>query len=123
VGELVAELRATYGANLPLVPHKQFGQTACPGNYDLNRINQVASTKVARAEDQFGQAHDKTAAPPPVPVHQPTPVVPPVPPTPLPATPDKLDRIGAKVDANNALLTQILELLKGLIATVTRIFK
>lgn len=122
VGELVAELRATYG-NLPLVPHKQFGQTACPGNYDLNRINQVASTKIARAEDQFGQAHDKTAPAPVAPAPQPTPVVPPVAPTPLPTVPDKLDRIGAKVDANNALLTQILELLKGLVATVTRIFK
>lgn len=61
VAELVAELRATYG-NLPLVPHKQFAQTSCPGNYDLNRINQIAATKVARAEDQFGMAKDKVDA-------------------------------------------------------------
>jgi len=63
VGELVAELRATYG-NLPLVPHKQFVATACPGDYDLNRINAVAATKVARAEDQFGLAQNKIQAPP-----------------------------------------------------------
>lgn len=63
VGELVAELRATYG-NLPLVPHNQYAQTACPGNYDLNRINQVAATKFARAEDEFGLAHNKADIPP-----------------------------------------------------------
>lgn len=54
VGELVAELRATYG-NLPLVPHKQFYVTRCPGNYDLNRINSVAATKIADKNAQFGQ--------------------------------------------------------------------
>lgn len=58
VGELIAELRATYG-DLQLVPHKQFIATTCPGNYDLNRLNQVAATKIARAEDQFGLAKDK----------------------------------------------------------------
>lgn len=44
VGELIAQIRNKYG-NLPLVPHKQYVATACPGNYDLNRLNQVADTK------------------------------------------------------------------------------
>lgn len=59
VGELVAELRATYG-NLPLMKHSDVVKTRCPGNYDLNRVNQVAANKIARAEDQFGTARDKT---------------------------------------------------------------
>lgn len=122
VGELVAELRATYG-NLPLVPHKQFAATACPGNYDLNRINQVASTKFARGEDQFGLARNKDVPTPP-PVVVPPVIVNPPAPTPLPTpAPDKLDRIGAKIDANTNLLNEILTLLKGLIQKVTNIFK
>ena len=35
VAEVIAQLRSIYG-NLPLVPHKQFVATACPGNYDLS---------------------------------------------------------------------------------------
>lgn len=117
IAELIAELRREYG-NLPLVPHKQFSATACPGNYDLARLDREASRKVASAD--FGKSTNPVVTPAPSPViTQPTPI----PPTPLPPAPDKLDRIGAKVDANNALLTQILSLLQGLIATITRIFK
>ena len=118
VGELVAELRATYG-NLPLMKHSDVYNTRCPGNYDLNRINAVAATKLARAEDQFGLAQNKPA---PAPVVTPAPATIPTP-TPLPTEPDKLDRLGAKVDTNTALLNQILALLKGLVDTITRIFK
>lgn len=66
VGELVAELRATYG-NLPLMKHSDVVNTRCPGNYDLARIDYVASTKVAKATDQYGMAQNKTATPPPPP--------------------------------------------------------
>lgn len=62
VGELVAELRATYG-NLPLIGHSSVVATACPGNYDLNRINAVAATKIAKASDPFGLAVSKTVTP------------------------------------------------------------
>lgn len=113
IAELIAELRLEYG-NLPLVPHKQFAQTACPGNYDLARLDREARAK--RAGKDFGMSK----SPSPV-VTQPTPV----PPTPLPSqpAPDKLDRIGAQVDANNALLKQILSLLTGLVTKITAIFK
>lgn len=98
VAELIAELRLEYG-NLPLVPHKQFSKTACPGNYDLARLDREARAKIASKD--FGQSSNPAPAPtPPV-----------VAPTPVPPAPDKLDRIGAKVDENNALLKQILALL------------
>lgn len=48
VGELIAQIRNKYG-NLPLVPHKQFVATACPGNYDLNRLNTVANSKQVKS--------------------------------------------------------------------------
>lgn len=65
VGELVAELRATYG-NLPLMKHSDVVATRCPGSYDLARIDAVAATKIARREDQFGLAQNKT----PQPIHR-----------------------------------------------------
>lgn len=39
--ELIRELRATYG-DLPLIPHRDFTATQCPGTYDLNRLDQLA---------------------------------------------------------------------------------
>lgn len=42
VAWLVQYLRGLYG-NLPLTPHKKYAQTACPGRYDLARINKEAS--------------------------------------------------------------------------------
>lgn len=72
VGELIAELRAEYG-NLPLVPHRQFVATACPGNYDLNRLNQVAATKVADKTKDFGKVVAVTPAPTPTPAPAPAP--------------------------------------------------
>lgn len=56
VAELIADLRDTYG-NIPLVPHKQFVATACPGNYDLARLNREAGNKVAT--DVQGQVRNK----------------------------------------------------------------
>jgi hypothetical protein len=62
VGELVAELRATFG-NLPLMRHSDVYATACPGNYSLDRINAVATTKIAKASDAYGLAVSKTVTP------------------------------------------------------------
>jgi peptidoglycan hydrolase-like protein with peptidoglycan-binding domain len=42
IGELVANIRKTYG-NLPLRRHRDFMATACPGNYDLARIDRIAA--------------------------------------------------------------------------------
>lgn len=44
VAELISQIRSAYG-DLPLVPHKQFVATACPGNYDLGRLDALARTK------------------------------------------------------------------------------
>ena len=44
VAELISQIRGIYG-NIPLVPHRQFVATACPGNYDLGRLDQLANTK------------------------------------------------------------------------------
>ena len=65
IAELIAELRREYG-NLPLVPHKQFKSTACPGNYDLNRLSNEANKKLAGAT--FGTSTGKpvVVVPPPV---------------------------------------------------------
>lgn len=41
IGELVANLRKTYG-DLPLKRHRDFMNTACPGDYDLERIDRIA---------------------------------------------------------------------------------
>jgi len=64
VAELIAELRKEYGY-LPLVPHKQFKATACPGNYDLARLSAEADKKIAG--DSFGTSTGKPVViPPPV---------------------------------------------------------
>ena len=41
VAELVSFLRTTYG-HLPLSPHRQWNATACPGVWDLPRIDRLA---------------------------------------------------------------------------------
>lgn len=41
IGELVADIRKTYG-NLPLKRHRDFMNTACPGTYDIARIDRIA---------------------------------------------------------------------------------
>lgn len=51
VAELIADIRSAYG-DLPLVPHRQFWSTTCPGNWDLTRLDQIARTKVSH--DQWG---------------------------------------------------------------------
>ena len=67
VGELIAELRLIYG-NLPIRPHRDFVATACPGNYSLARLDQIAREKIKNADirKDFGQITVPT--PPPAPV-------------------------------------------------------
>lgn len=72
VAELIAQIRQVYG-NIPLVLHRQFVATACPGNYSLARLNQIAATKVARPQDKWGVVSTKTTAPKPTPRPTPTP--------------------------------------------------
>lgn len=42
VAWLVSFLRANYGANLPLRPHNSWSATACPGIWDLSRVDREA---------------------------------------------------------------------------------
>lgn len=42
IGWLVADIRKRYG-NIPLVPHKKYWNTACPGTLSLDRINKEAA--------------------------------------------------------------------------------
>lgn len=59
VAELVRWLRDTYGAGLPLVKHSMWNNTACPGKWDLDKIDRLArgtSKTVAKhnlTEDDF----------------------------------------------------------------------
>lgn len=69
VAELIADIRSAYGANLPLVPHRQFTATTCPGNWDLGRLDAIASTKVSQA--QWGQVTTNAPATVPTTTTQP----------------------------------------------------
>lgn len=64
VAELIAQIRSAYG-DLPLYPHKQFVATACPGNYDLVRLDRLARTKDGSGD--WGNVKNKggTTAPKP----------------------------------------------------------
>lgn len=62
IAEIIAELRAEYG-DLPLVPHKLYTSTQCPGNYDLGLLDALARTK--KSGNNLGQATNPT---PPAPV-------------------------------------------------------
>lgn len=41
VAALIADLRAVYG-NIPLVPHRSWTNTACPGVWDLGKLDRLA---------------------------------------------------------------------------------
>lgn len=62
VAELIADIRHDYGDNLELHPHREFFPTACPGNWDLARLDALSRTKVSNG--QFGQTSN--VLPPPV---------------------------------------------------------
>lgn len=65
VAEVIADLRSDYG-DLPLVPHRQYSQTACPGNYDLGRLDALARKKVSG--NGYGNVTDVAPPAPVVPV-------------------------------------------------------
>ena len=67
IGELIAELRLIYG-DLPIKPHRDFVATACPGNYDLARIDRIAREKIKNADinKDFGQITVPVVPPAPV---------------------------------------------------------
>ena len=50
VAELIADIRSAYG-DIPLVPHKQFVNTQCPGNYNLAELDRIARTKWSHATE------------------------------------------------------------------------
>lgn len=52
VAELVAWLRATYGRPLPLSRHRDWYATACPGVWDLARIDQLAGTVTTQSTQE-----------------------------------------------------------------------
>lgn len=62
IAEVIAQLRQVYG-DLPLVPHKKFVATACPGNYDLARLDREARNKIAKPEWNWGHVENKSTAP------------------------------------------------------------
>ncbi len=64
VAELIAQIRQVFGKDLPLVPHKQFVATACPGNYDLARLDREAKKKVAKPEFDWGHVENQPVTPP-----------------------------------------------------------
>lgn len=49
VAELVRYLRAEYGAGLPLIPHRNWQATACPGIWDLDRLDALAAGTIGAA--------------------------------------------------------------------------
>lgn len=48
VAEVIADIWIAYGRKLPLYPHRYWAQTACPGNYDLNRLQAEAEAWYAK---------------------------------------------------------------------------
>lgn len=57
VAELVAFLRSEYG-DLPLTPHRQWQSTACPGVWNLDRINKLAATATVTAQSNSTSAKE-----------------------------------------------------------------
>lgn len=71
VAELVAWLRSTYQKPLPLRAHREFHATACPGVWDLARIDTLARATGGAVSPQGG-----VVKPSPAPKPKPVPVAP-----------------------------------------------
>lgn len=119
VAELVADIRSAYG-DVPIYSHKMWSNTSCPGNYDIDRIDQLSYTKQSNAN--WGDVTEKNPKTP-APVPAPSPVPPSKTPEPSPTTKDPqgnpLPDTGKPVtekhdysEENNSLLKQILAILK-----------
>lgn len=60
VAWLIAHLRSIYG-DLPLKPHSEWAATACPGKWDLARLDREARSQTTQQhiqEDEMNQAQD-----------------------------------------------------------------
>lgn len=89
VAELIANLRSAYG-DLSLHGHREFANTRCPGNWDLNRLEALSRTKDGSGD--WGVVYDivsqeptveppvivPTPQPEPVSIPEPAPVIKPV---------------------------------------------
>lgn len=53
VAELIADLWRAYG-KLPIYPHKHWVNTACPGNYDIGRLQRLAEAKLNGTAPNIG---------------------------------------------------------------------
>lgn len=131
VAELVADIRSAYG-DVPIYSHNMWVATACPGNYDINRIDQLSYTKQSNAN--WGDVTDKNPkapTPPPVVVTPPAPA-----PVPVPTVPDSPTATppaqggGAPVtekpdyaQENNTLLKEILRYVKSIWGSLTNLHK
>lgn len=58
IGKLVADIRKRRG-NIPLVPHKKYWNTACPGTLSLQRIDEEAN-KILKGADEMKVNRDET---------------------------------------------------------------
>lgn len=127
--ELVADIRSAYG-DVPIYSHNMWTATACPGNYDIDRIDRLSYTKFSAPVEwgKGGDIHPKAPTPAPIPV-VPTPAPTPVPPTSPTATPPILggsQPVTEKPDyglENNSLLKQILAIVQTILSKLTSVFK
>ena len=74
VAELVADIRSAFG-DVPIYSHNMWVATACPGGYDIDRIDKLSYTKQSNAE--WGQVTNKVNPVPVTPPSQPAPTAPP----------------------------------------------
>ena len=129
VAELVADIRSAYG-DVPIYSHNMWTATACPGNYDIDRIDRLSYTKFSAPVEwgKGGDIHPKAPTPAPAPV-VPAPVPTPVPPTSPTATPPAQGGglpVAEKPDyseENNNLLKQILAIVQAILSKLTSVFK
>lgn len=74
VSWLVAWIRSVYGHNLPLKAHREWSATACPGKWDLGRVDREARAWTAK---EFTKTAPAAAKPAPVqPAPKPAPAAP-----------------------------------------------
>lgn len=125
--EVVADIRSAFG-DVPIYSHKMWTPTACPGNYDIDRIDQMSYKKYSHPTD-WGKGGDK-AVPPPAPAPQPPAPTQQVSPTtqnpdgtPLPDTGKPVAEKDGFTDSDRSLLQQILDAIKSVLALLSKIFK
>ncbi|ALY08487.1 endolysin [Arthrobacter phage Anansi] len=58
VAKLIAWLRSKYG-DLPLIPHRDWQATACPGVWDLARLDKLARSQEVQQEDDMFTDDDR----------------------------------------------------------------